>query len=299
MPQKVTQSEIRNNAIAFVHEWKDELRERAESQTFWNEFFSIFGVKRRRVATFEKSVQKSNNNAGSIDLFWKKKLLVEHKSRGQNLDKATSQAFDYLTNIDDEDLPQFVLISDFALFRLYDLENDKEYDFPIEELPDRTSLFGFIYGAEKREYKEQDPVNIKVAEKLGELHDALEANNYTDHKLEVFLVRLVYCLFADNTGIFQPVGNLLYLLEEQTAENGSNLRGFFGDLFQILDTPEDKRQLNLEDDLKQFPYVNGDLFSERIDLPFFNKEMRQIVIDVCSMDWERFHRRYLAPCFSL
>lgn len=88
MPQ-LTQSEIRNNAIAFVHEWKDETRERAESQTFWNEFLSIFGIKRRRVATFEKAVKKTNKNTGSIDLFWKSKLLVEHKSRGQDLDKAT------------------------------------------------------------------------------------------------------------------------------------------------------------------------------------------------------------------
>ncbi|MGI8542813.1 MAG: type IIL restriction-modification enzyme MmeI [Aridibacter sp.] len=97
MPQ-LTQSEIRNNAFAFVNEWKDESRESAESQSFWNEFFSIFGVIRKRVATFEKAVKKSNDNKGSIDLFWKKKLLVEHKSRGQDLEKATSQAFDYLVN---------------------------------------------------------------------------------------------------------------------------------------------------------------------------------------------------------
>lgn len=286
MPQ-LTQSEIRNNAFAFVNEWKDETRESAESQSFWNEFFSIFGVIRKRVATFEKAVKKSNDNKGSIDLFWKKKLLVEHKSRGQDLDKAASQAFDYLTNIPDEDLPKFVLISDFANFRLFDLETGDEHSFTIGELPDKTNLFGFIYGAEKREYKAQDPVNIKAAEKLGELHDALEATKYTGHKLEVFLVRLVYCLFADNTGIFQPIGSLLYLLEERTNENGSNLRGFFGDLFQILDTPEAERQSNLDDDLKLFPYVNGDLFAERLDLPFFDKKMRQIVIDACKMDWSK------------
>lgn len=286
MPQ-LTQNEIRNNAISFVHEWKDEERESAEAQSFWNEFFSIFGIKRRRVAIFEKAVEKSNHNKGSIDLFWKKKLLVEHKSRGQNLDKATSQAFEYLTNIDDDDLPKYVLISDFASFRLYDLETGKEYQFLIEELPDKTSLFGFIYGAEKREYKAQDPVNIKVAEKLGELHDALEESKYTGHKLEVFLVRLVYCLFADNTGIFQPIGHLLFLLEDRTNKNGSDLGSFLNTLFQILDTPEGERQSNLDDDLKQFPYVNGNLFSERIDLPFFSEKMRQTVIDACSMDWSK------------
>ena len=219
--------------------------------------------------------------------FWKGKLLVEHKSRGQDLDKATSQAFDYLVNIKDEDLPKFVLISDFAHFRLYDLDENKEYEFSIEDLPDKTSLFGFIYGAERREYKDQDPVNIKVAEKIGELHDELEKSGYQGHQLEIFLVRLVYCLFADNTGIFQPVGSLLYLLEERTNENGADLGSFFNTLFQILDTPETKRQTTLDEDLRAFPYVNGDLFKERIDLPFFNKEMRQIVIEACSMDWSK------------
>ncbi len=286
MPQ-LTQSEIRNNAIAFVHEWKNETRERAESQTFWNEFFSIFGVIRKRVATFEKAVQKTNKNTGSIDLFWKSKLLVEHKSRGQDFDKAESQAFEYLVNIADEDLPKFVLISDFARFRLYDLDTNEEYEFSIEELPDKISLFGFIYGAERREYKEQDAVNIKVAEKIGELHDALEASGYRGHRLEIFLVRLVYCLFADNTGIFQPVGSLLYLLEERTKENGSDLGSFFNTLFQILDTTDAKRQTTLDEDLRAFPYVNGELFKERIDLPFFDEKMRRIVIDACSMDWSK------------
>ena len=195
---------IRNNAIAFVHEWKDETRERAEAQTFWNEFLEIFGVKRRQVAVFEKAVQKNNLNTGAIDLFWRGVLLVEHKSRGQNLDKASSHAFEYLENLQPDELPELVLISDFERFRLFNLETNEEIDFVLAKLPELIHLFGPISGYQKREYKEQDPVNLKVALKLGELHDALLASGYTSHKLEVFLVRLVYCLFADDTGIFLP-----------------------------------------------------------------------------------------------
>ena len=160
---RLTQQEIRNNAITFVHEWKGETRERAEAQSFWNDFLEIFGVKRRRVAVFEQGVKKSNQNTGAIDLFWKGVLLAEHKSRGQNLDKATSQAFDYLENLPDDELPKAVIISDFARFRLFDLETGEEIEFPIKELPERINLFGFVSGYEKREYKEQDAVNIKVA----------------------------------------------------------------------------------------------------------------------------------------
>ncbi len=284
---RLTQQEIRNKAIAFVHEWKGESRERAESQTFWNEFLEIFGVKRRQVAVFEKAVKKNNQNTGAIDLFWKGVLLVEHKSLGKSFDKAESQAFEYLENLPENDLPEYVLISDFAKFRLFNLEKGEEIEFPLEELPNHTQLFGAISGYQKREYKEQDAVNIKVALKLGELHDALLASGYAGHKLEVFLVRLVYCLFADDTGIFLPRSVFLYFLEEKTAENGSNLGAMLTQLFQILDTPETERQSTIDEDLRAFPYVNGDLFSERMDLPFFDKKMRNILIEACEFDWSK------------
>lgn len=284
---RLTQQEIRNNAITFIHDWKGETRERAESQTFWNEFLNIFGIKRRQVAVFEKAVKKNNQNTGAIDLFWKGVLLAEQKSLGKSLDKASSQAFEYLENLPENDLPEIVLISDFAKFRLFNLETNEEIEFSLEELPNQINLFGAISGYQKREYKEQDPVNIQVALKVGELHDALLESGYSGHKLEVFLVRLVYCLFADDTGIFLPRSSFLYFLEEKTAENGSNLGAMLQLLFQILDTPETTRQSTIDEDLRQFPYVNGALFSERMDLPFFDKKMRQILIEACSFDWSK------------
>lgn len=282
---RLSQAEIRNNAIAFVHEWKDESRERAESQTFWNEFLQIFGIKRRQVAIFERAVQKNNKNTGAIDLFWRGVLLVEHKSRGQNFDKASSQAFEYLENLPTDELPEYVLISDFSAFRLYNLETNEETQFTLEALPDKIQLFGAISGYQKREYKEQDPVNIKVALKLGELHDALFESGYTGHKLEAFLVRLVYCLFADDTGIFLPRSSFLYFLTEKTAEDGSNLGALLAQLFQVLDTAESERQNTLDDEIKAFPHVNGALFRERMDMPAFSRKMRALLIEACEFDW--------------
>lgn len=283
---RLSQAEIRNNAIQFVHEWKDETREKAESQTFWNEFLAIFGINRRRVAIFEKAVTKNNLNKGAIDLFWRGVLLVEQKSRGQSLDKASSQAFEYLENLDENEVPELVLLSDFEKFRLYNLETDEEVEFFLAKLPDMIHLFGAISGYQKREYKEQDPVNLKVAIKLGELHDALLDSGYEGQKLEVFLVRLVYCLFADDTGIF-PRSSFQYLLDEKTAEDGSNLGAMLAQLFQVLDTPEAERQTTLDEDLKAFPHVNGALFRERFDLPFFNRRMRKLLIEACGFDWAK------------
>lgn len=108
--------EIRSRAQHFAHEWASASRERAEAQTFWNEFFYIFGISRRRVASFEVPVELLGDRRGSIDLFWPGLLIVEHKSRNANLDRAYAQAIDYFPGIEEEKLPRYVLVSDFARF---------------------------------------------------------------------------------------------------------------------------------------------------------------------------------------
>ncbi len=284
---KITQSEIRENAQRFVHEWRGESAERAEAQSFWNDFFRVFGVERRKVAAFEKAVQRFGGGRGRIDVFWSGVLLVEHKSRGESLDKAALQAFDYIPNLDDKDAPQYVLVSDFANFRLYDLDDDAQIDFTLEELPNHINLFGFISGWERRTYEDQDPINIAVANQLAELHNALRDNGYGGHDLEVFLIRLVYCLFADDTGIF-PRDHFRIFLEERTNENGSDTGAMLDFLFtEILNRPSENRQKTLDADLQQFDYINGNLFAERIATPVFNREMRSILLEACRYDWSK------------
>ncbi len=120
-------NEIKNSAINFSKEWEKEQREHAESQSFWNDFFNIFGISRKRVASFEEPVKKLGEQRGRIDLFWKGTLLVEHKSRGKDLAKAYTQAMDYFPGLKEAELPKYILISDFETFKLYDLEEDKNY----------------------------------------------------------------------------------------------------------------------------------------------------------------------------
>ena len=281
----LSQKEIRDNALKFAHEWSDVSRERAESQTFWNEFFMIFGIERRRVATFEEPVKKLAEKRGSIDLFWKGTLVVEHKSKGQDLDKAYTQALDYFTHLKQEELPKFVLVSDFARFRLFDLDNGDDHEFALADLPKNIGRFGFISGYQKRVYKDEDPVNITVAEKMGQLHDALLSSGYSGHSLELFLVRLVYCLFADDTGIFNTKDDFEYYLRDKTKQDGSDTGRAIAELFQVLDTSPAQRQKTLDEELSRFPYVNGLLFRETFRFPNFNAEMRQLLLDCCVFDW--------------
>lgn len=282
----LTQQEIKSRAYAFIKEWENTSRERAEAQTFWNDFFNIFDLPRRRVATFEAPVKKLGDARGSIDLFWKGMLLVEHKSKGKDLTKAYGQALDYFPGISDQDLPQYVLVSDFTDFRLYNLDSDEEFDFTLDELPEKIHLFGFISGYKQYVYHEEDPVNIRVAEKMGELHDELLKSGYSGHTLEVFLVRLVYTLFADDTGIFQK-DHFHYFLENRTNPNGFDTGSTLALIFQMLNTANEKRQSGTDEDLLEFPFVNGGLFEEVLSIPMFNEKMRKVLLDCCSFDWSK------------
>ena len=216
-------NEIRARAFQFAKEFASDKNEDAEAKTFWDRFFEVFGLNRRRLATFEEPVKKASGSGGFIDLLWKGTLLVEHKSAGKDLDRAKGQAFDYFSGLKDRDLPRYVIVSDFARIRLYDLEDGgNPVEFPLADLPKNIDLFGFISGYKAKSFGAEDPVNIKAAETLGALHDLLEASGYVGHDLEVFLVRILFCLFADDSGIFDR-GAFRQLLELRTAEDGSDL----------------------------------------------------------------------------
>ena len=224
---QITWQEINERAVSFVHEWKDAKDEKAEAQTFWNQFFYVFGMPLRRVAVFEKHVKLSGNQQqGFVDLFWKGTLIAEHKSRGKSLDAAYKQVLNYMSGILDEELPRYIILSDFQRFRLYDLDEGEEWSFELTELPRRIHLFDFMTGVIRHRYPDVDIVNIKAAELMGRLHDALKANGYVGHALELLLVRFMFCLFADDTAIFEK-GHFAYYVEERTREDGADVGAHF------------------------------------------------------------------------
>ncbi len=282
----LTWSEIRSNAQRFAHDWAGVASERAEAQTFWNEFFAVFGVQRRRVAVYEKTVSRLKHaGQGRIDVFWPGLMLAEHKSAGADLDAAFQQAADYFEGLADQELPRYVVVSDFQHFVPHDLEEGTAQTLTLKEFPRKVHLFGFIAGYRRQKVREEDPINVEAVQRMGELHDLLKRDGYDGHALEVFLVRLLFCLFADDTGIFQPKDALQDLIEKHTQEDGSDLGDQLGRLFVVLDTPYDKRQKSLPELFAAFPYVNGRLFEERLDPPVFSREMRTLLIELCGMNW--------------
>lgn len=277
-------NEIKKRAVEFSNEYEDATKENAETQSFYNDFFNVFGISRRRIASFEEPVKKLRDKRGRIDLFWKGMLLVEQKSAGRDLGKAKNQALEYFPNLKEHELPKYILISDFQNFELYDLEEGLEIKFKLSDLHKNVNHFGFIAGYTKRRFEDQAPVNIKAGELIADLHDKLIQNGYTGNELEQFLIRILFCLFADDSGIFEK-DIFKFYVEERTNEDGNDLGGQIERIFQVLNKPRDQRQKNIDEDLNRFPYVNGSLFEGLLPHVQFDSEMRDQLVKCCNFDW--------------
>ena len=293
-PTRLTWADIRARATAFAREWADAGSERAEAQTFWNEFLAVFGVHRRRAqVVFERAATRFGRpGMGRIDVFWPGLLLGEHKSAGADLAAAYTQATDYFAGIPDHELPRYVVVSDFARIRLYDLETGRQDEFPLSALARHIERFGFIAGYADVHVRDEDPLNIRAVELLGALHDALRRDGYgvdpatgrAGHGLQLYLVRLLFCLFADDTGIFSPKDSFLDLIEH-SDDDGADTGTALAELFQVLDTKSELRQQHLRDVLRVFPHVNGRLFEEPLPIAQFTADTRALLLDCCRFQW--------------
>ncbi len=290
-------NEIKDRAVRFSKYWEGTTSEDAEAKSFLDAFFEVFGISRKKIGTFEHRIKKLDDGDGYIDMLWKGHILVEMKSRGKDLDRAFRQAKDYTHGLKQEELPKYILISDFHHFRLYDTEEMSTNEFTLPDLYKNVGLFGYLIGVSKKVYKEQDPANIKAAELMGKLHDRLEEIGYEGHPLEVYLVRILFCLFAEDTSIFEKQ-QFQDFLEQRTNEDGSDLAAKLQELFQVLNTAKDKRFKNLDEQLNDFPYVNGKLFEETLPTASFDSKMRKALLDCCYIDWSKISPAIFGSMFQ-
>ena len=294
---RLSWNEVRARAASFAEHYKDAAYEKGETQTFYNDFFEIFHIRRSSVARYEEHVAKLDNTSGYIDLFWPNQLIIEQKSAGRDLKKAYDQAGEYFDALPEHERPRYILVSDFQTFELHDLEERTETAFALKDLPQHVESFGFMQGVQKRAFREQDPVNVKAAELAGRLHDALFEAGYRGLDLERFLVRVVFCLFADDTGIFER-DLFLDFVESRTSQDGSDMGARLIELFQVLDTPEVDRQSTRDEDFLRFPYINGSLFSGALRIPAFSGAMRGMLMDACEFDWSQISPAIFGALFQ-
>lgn len=291
-------AELRHRAADFARLHAADHDEKSQAQTFLRDLFDVFTPQGHRRARFEHRVKKPGGAQGFIDALWPGTLLVEMKSRGRNLDEAYQQALDYLPNLPQPALPGFVLVSDFARLRLYNLDTNAHHEFALAELPEHLPLFGFLTGYRPAgEQRPEDPANAEAAELMAQLHDALLADGYAGHPLEVLLVRLLFCLFAEDTAIFDK-DEFRAVLEEHTAPDGHDLGGRLLELFAVLDTPPGQRSAALPPFLASFPYVNGALFRENFRPPAFTASTRQRLLACTYFDWSRISPAVFGSLFQ-
>ncbi|MDR0308019.1 MAG: N-6 DNA methylase [Chitinispirillales bacterium] len=271
-------------AVAFSKKWENASVEIKESQNFLREFLDVFGLTLIPAEHLEYYIQKDNGERGRIDCLIKEKIAIEMKSRGESLDKAFHQLKEYVQYLPEDDIPKILMVCDFETIIL-DF-GKKRFEFKTKELRKHLDLFNcLIKEDEDPRLAEQIEANVKAAEKMAKLHDALNACDYTGHCLEVYLVRLLFCLFAQDTGIFPKHSFLKYV--ENSQKDGSDLSSKIARLFEILNTPDKAREkkTNLPAELKTFQYINGSLFSEQLPFADFTEKMRTTLIDCAKFDW--------------
>jgi len=295
--------EIQNRALVFSKRWKDGKLEQSEGQSFIRDFLYVFGVKDPlKVGMYEYKVLYASGTIGSgkIDYFWKGKIAIEMKSLGKDLAKAYhNQLSKYLANLPEEDKPELWLVCDFETMRVYRRFKKEPVEIKVAGLYRRVKLFAELAGyGDTERIAHPKEVNVKAAEKMAVLHDALKNYGYGGHDLELYLVRLLFCLFADNTGIF-PKGSFLQYIEE-SKPNGSDLSDRLAKLFEVLDMPEETRKARtlLSADLKRFRYINGDLFKDHISSAEFDAKMRQTLIDCAALDWSNISPAIFGAMFQ-
>lgn len=277
-------NDIKQKAVKFSKEWENTTSEEADAKSFLDAFFDVFGISRKKIGTFEHKVKKLSNTDGYIDLLWKGVILIEMKSRGKDLNKAFDQAIEYTQGLSNYDLPKFILVCDFHVFKLYNTENQNTSEFTLPDLDKYVEEFGFIIGIENKAHIVEEQANISAALLMGNLHDSLKEVGYTGHDLEVYLVRLLFCLFAEDTTIFN-LRQFQDYIEQRTNEDGSDLAAKIHELFEVLNTAVPKRLSNIDQQLNEFPYVNGSVFEERLALASFDRKMRTNLLEACKLNW--------------
>ncbi len=269
--------QCRRHAEAFVIDYLHVRDEKGEAHSFWDRFFEIFGLQRIRYANHEARVKREGNRQGFIDLLWKGKLLVEHKSAGKDRPEdfadALQQAHEYVAGLPAAERPRKLVVCNFKRFRIYDLERDDSVsnrpDTPfieilLSELPTRLDAFNFFPAFADLARQEEEKANLEAVLRISNVYKTLHSAGYRGHDLELLLVRILFCVFSEDTGIFEPKQFSGYI-EKHTLENGSDIGESLEQIFEVLNTAVRLRKHATDDPLRAFPYVNGGLFAEKLD----------------------------------
>ena len=301
MTVTLNKKEILNRAFRFMKDYADANYEMGQAQDFIRDLCEVFGFSHKRLVSFEQRVKKLGGSNGRIDGFYPGKLLIEMKSRGENLDKAYVQATEYLPGLKDAELPDYILVSDFDQLRLYKRDGRSEpiCSHSLKDFDKHIDAYLFLAGFEAEAQAEQIAVNESAARKIAELHDAMREGGYSGGDLERYMVRLLFCLFAEDTGIFETDGAFSRYIRQHSKADGTDLDGMLQNLFDTLNRAPEKRPKNLPDELRAFPYINGSVFGGRLECCYFDSKTRTTLLSCAEeFDWSQISPAIFGSLFQ-
>ena len=297
-----TEKQTAMAAAEFAERWKGRGYERGESQPFWIDLLTnVFGIETPSdgFITFEdhRMVDASNFIDGRIR---STKVLIEQKSLGKDLRAGIrqsdgsllnpfQQARRYVVSLPVSEHPRWIVTCNFSEFLVYDMEqpNGEPEQILLENLGKEYYRLMFLVDSKNEHLSKEMQVSMQAGEIVGRIYEAL-LKQYDDNSpealrwLNILCVRIVFCLYAEDAGVFghDQFHNFLVTYEVK------DLRRALQDLFEVLNTPTDKRSKYLQEELKAFPYTNGGLFAEEIEIPQFTEELKRTLLQNASLDFD-------------
>lgn len=280
------------NAKSFAARWAKETSEEKFKDAFWLAFFSeVCGITDPLKAglDFEHQVsvfEKGKITKKKIDAYFAGVFLIEHKSASVDLDVGEQQARRYLTALTPVERPPYILVSNFHRFRFIDVAMGSSRDFDTSDLDSNIGLFEEAFTQDRsRVSRNELAVTSQIASRLGDLFNWLTKDGLSSESASLFIDRLVFCFFADDTFLWRY--GLFDELMRGTRDDGQGLGLVLNQLFEVLDTKEDSRPSNLEPRFRDFPYVNGGLFSERFQPIGLGREIRELLLEISTFNWSK------------
>ena len=293
MPWSTTERDILMN-IAQIEINLQKLIATFDKKNFIYQLLLAYGLPKASITR----LQKGNLNLSKVEgeISWKKKLFFKEEYK-QDLHLTISEI---AKNIKHNE--RFVVVTDYKTLLAVDTKTDDKLDIELKDLPKHYDFFLPWAGIEKAQHIDENPADVKAAEKMAKLFDVIKKDNPDDspefiHGLNVFLSRLLFCFFAEDTHIFEE-NQFTNAIDSHTQPDGSDLNTFLDRVFTVLNTPENKREPGLPEYLNAFPYVNGGLFEKELKAPKFSRSSRSAILSSGEQSWKAINPDIFGSMFQ-
>ena len=272
-------------AITEIEDQIFKIVDKKNYDNFIYDFLSVYDIPKATITKLKKGINNLSDVAGEVYL--KNKLYYKQT------DKDLMQSFtDVKAKVDELGTkPRYIFVTNFKEVLAYDTKTDDTLSIPFERLPQKFEFFLAWNGIEKADFDKENPADIRAAERFAKLYDVIVKDNpnATRKGLNLFLIRVLFCLFAEDTDIFEK--NLFTTrLKELTKLDGSDLNSFIGQLFSVLDVRKEDRPVDTPSWLADFPYVDGDLFKDQHESLKFTAKSRKLIIDAGEkLEWNQIN----------